>query len=78
MLTQRQNSPPVATSKTSPAWCGIINRDNKKAGGGQVHLDVCGYDGKGGVEVRRGKRGRREGSGKQIMTPSHDYLRLPL
>lgn len=40
-------------------------------------VSVYGYDDKGGVDVRKGIR-RREGSSKQIMTPSHDYLCLPL
>lgn len=32
MLTQQQNSPPAATSKTSPTWCRITNSDKKKDG----------------------------------------------
>ncbi len=76
------------TAKQPP--CGYIqsishavphHKQGQKTGGGRVCVRVqncvCGYDGKGGVNERRGIR-RRDRSSKQIMTPSHDYLRLPL
>lgn len=55
--------------KRSGGWLRVCRSMNPCVG-------VCGYDDKGGVNERRGIR-RKEGSGKQIVTPSHDYLRLP-
>lgn len=77
--SQQPNSPPVTTSKTTPTWCRITNRDKKDGRwlnlckGMELCARVCGYNGKGGASERRETEGI-----KRIMTPSHDYLCLPL
>lgn len=64
MLTHQQNSPPAATSKTSPEWCCITNRDKKEKTketkvaefeSTELYMRVCGYDDKRGAEKRRNK-----------------------
>lgn len=77
--SQQPNSPPVTTSKTTPTWCRITNRDKKDGrwlnlcNGMELCARVCGYNGKGGASERRETEGI-----KRIMTPSHNYLCLPL